>query len=155
MLLYLDTGGHGDCSIKLFGSHKGFYDSQWPLTDRYFKSWKIVCSVKVSKLELFIYPLQTNYSQIFRNCLCVEQRITKLDWKNTMYIVVKCPWILIFILLCLIFSRFLILFIYIINISYWQVLFIISENRTLQLSLLNSGGILQLYLFSNKLLVIL
>ena len=42
----------------------------------------------------------------------MEQRITKLNWKRTMYIAVKCRWIFIFILLCLIFSRFLILFIY-------------------------------------------
>ena len=33
----------------------------------------------------------------------------------------------IFIFLCLMFSQFLILFIYIINIRYWQVLFIIQE----------------------------
>ena len=24
--LYLDSGGHGDRSTRLFGSHKGFYD---------------------------------------------------------------------------------------------------------------------------------
>ena len=54
-----------------------------------------------------------------------------------------------FILLCLIFSRFLILFIYTINIGYWQVLFMTQEeleNLSLQLPLLNAGGTLQLYL---------
>ena len=44
-----------------------------------------------------------------------------------MYSVVKCPRIFIFMLLCLIFSWLLMRFIYIINIRYWQVLFITQE----------------------------
>ena len=36
-LLDLDIGSHGDCSEKLFGSHKYCCDSQWPLTSSYFK----------------------------------------------------------------------------------------------------------------------
>ena len=31
-MLYLGNGGHGDSLTRLFGSHKGFYDGQWPLT---------------------------------------------------------------------------------------------------------------------------
>ena len=37
--LYLDIGGHGDGSTRLFGGHRGFYDGQWPLTGHYFKHW--------------------------------------------------------------------------------------------------------------------
>ena len=93
---------------------------------------KIVFSVKVSRLEfVFFYPLQTNYSQIFINCH-VWNRITKIDWKSTMYSVVKYPWIFSFILWCLIFSWFLILFIYIINNRYWYVLFIYNTQEELE-----------------------
>ena len=38
----------------------------------------------------------------------MEQRITKLDWKSTMYSVVKYPKIFIFMLLCLILYWFLV-----------------------------------------------
>ena len=55
------------------------------------KKLKSVCSVTVSRQSLLLYPLQTNYSQIFINCQCVEQRIIKLAWKSTMCSVVKCP----------------------------------------------------------------
>ena len=37
--IYIGSGGHGDHSTRLFSSQKGFYDGQWPLTSRYFKSW--------------------------------------------------------------------------------------------------------------------
>ena len=37
MLLHLGIGSHGDCSTKLFGSHKYYCDGQWPLTSYYFK----------------------------------------------------------------------------------------------------------------------
>ena len=100
------------------------------------KKSKIVCSVKVSRLEFVSLPIADQLQPNFYKLPCVEQRITKLYWKSTMYSVVKCPWIFIFILLCLIFSQFLILFIYIINIGYWQALFTIweqLENLTLQL----------------------
>ena len=30
MLLYLDSGSHGDPSTRTFGGHKGFYDGQLP-----------------------------------------------------------------------------------------------------------------------------
>ena len=36
-LIYLDIGGHGDRSAKLFGRQERFYDGQSPLTGRYFK----------------------------------------------------------------------------------------------------------------------
>ena len=57
----------------------------------------------------------------------------------------------IFILLCSLFSRFLILFIYMINIRYWQFLFITQEKLGKYqplTSTLNAGGPLQLYLFN-------
>ena len=50
---------------------------------------------------------------------CVEQKITKLDWKSTIYSVVKLS-LYFFVYHFL----FLILIIYIINIGHWQVLFI-------------------------------
>ena len=42
LLLYLGSGSHGDHSTGLFGGHKGFYDGQWLLTGRYFKSWLLI-----------------------------------------------------------------------------------------------------------------
>ena len=81
--------------------------------------------------------------------MCVtEDYNTRL--KKYMYSVNKCPLIFIFIPFCLIFYLFVILFIYIINIGYWQALFIArnnKENLTLQLPFLNARGPLQLYLF--------
>ena len=50
-----------------------------------------------------------------------------------MYSVVKWPRIFVFILLCLIFPRFLMLFTCIINIGYWQVLFIEGTDRKILL----------------------
>ena len=91
------------------------------------KKSKIVCSVKVSRLEFVSLPVVDQLQTNVYTLACVKQRITKLDWKSTMYSVAKCPRIFIFILLCLIFSWFLMLFIYIINIRYWQVLFITQE----------------------------
>ena len=93
------------------------------------KKSKIVYSVKVSTLKFVSLPIADQFQPKFCKLPCVEQRIAKLDWKITMYRVVNCPWIFIFILLCLILSRFLILFIYIINIGYRQVLFITWEKR--------------------------
>ena len=91
------------------------------------KKSKIVCSVKVSRLEFVSLPTADQLQPNFYRLPCVEQGVTKLNWKSTIYSVVKCPWIFHFILLCLIFSRFLILFIYITNIGYWQILFITQE----------------------------
>ena len=91
------------------------------------KKSKIDCLVKVSRLELISLPFADQLQPNFYKLPCVEQRIIKLEWESTMYSFVKCPWIFIFLFLCLIFSRFLIPFIYIINIRYWQVLFITKE----------------------------
>ena len=89
------------------------------------KESKIVWSVKVSRPEFVSLPTADQIKPNFYKLPCVEQRITKLDWKRTMHSLVKCPYIFIFVLLFLIFSWFLILFIYIINIGQWQILFII------------------------------
>ena len=88
------------------------------------KKSKIVCLVKVSRLELVFLPFADKLQPIFYKLPCLEQKITKVDWKSTMYSAVKCPWIFVFILFCVIFYLFLLLFIYTINIKYWQVLFI-------------------------------
>ena len=92
------------------------------------KKLKIVCSVKVSRLKFVSLTIADQLQQNFCKMLCVEQRIIKLDWKSTMHSVVKCPKIFIFIFLCLIFSQFLILFVYLINIRHWQVPFITQEH---------------------------
>ena len=81
------------------------------------KEKKIVSSVKVPRLEFLSLPSADQLPLNFYKLPWIEQNITKLDWKSTMYSVVKSLEIFIFILLCLIFSRFLILFIYVINIG--------------------------------------
>ena len=91
------------------------------------KKSNIICSVKVSGLKFGSLPIADQLQPNFYKLSCAEQRITKLDWKSTMYSIIEYLWIFTSILLCLIFSRFLILFIYIINIGYWQVLFITCE----------------------------
>ena len=103
------------------------------------KKLKIVCSVKISRLEFVSLPIANQFQQNFYKPPCVEQRNTKLDLKITKHNVVKSPWIFIFIPSCLTFYQFLILFIYIVNIGYWQVLFITwsnQKNLILQLPLL-------------------
>ena len=52
---------------------------------------KIVCSVTVSRLEFVPVPIADQLQSDFYNLSCVEQRITKLDCKSTIYSVVKCP----------------------------------------------------------------
>ena len=39
MFLHLGIGSHGDCSTKLFDSHKHCCDGQLPLIGSYFKRW--------------------------------------------------------------------------------------------------------------------
>ena len=80
----------------------------------------------------------------------VEQKITRLGWKGTMYSVVKLSsyfWVLYFMSLYF-------LFIYIINIRYWQVRFITLEQLGKFQSVTSNfkcrasaRGPLQLYLF--------
>ena len=79
---------------------------------------KIVFPVKVSSTHCG--PVTVKFYEL----PFAERKIAKLDWISTICSVVKCPGIFIFIQLCLIFSGFLILFIYLINIVYWQVLYI-------------------------------
>ena len=71
------------------------------------KKSKIVCSVKVCRLELVSLPFADQLQPNFYKLPCLEQKITKVDWKSTMYSAVKCPWIFIFILFRLIFSVFI------------------------------------------------
>ena len=55
------------------------------------KKSKIVCSVKVSRLKFVYLPIAEQLQPHFYKLQCVEQRTTKLDWKSTMYSVVKRP----------------------------------------------------------------
>ena len=55
------------------------------------KKSKIVRSVKVSRLEFVSLLIADQLQPSFCELPCVEQRITKLDWKRIMHSVVKCP----------------------------------------------------------------
>ena len=52
MLLYVGNGDHGDHLARLFGSHRGFYNRQWPLTGHYFKHC-LLCKANVWKYSNF------------------------------------------------------------------------------------------------------
>ena len=54
------------------------------------KKSKIVCSVKVSRLECLSLPVVDQLQLNFYKVPCVEQRITKLDGKSTMCSVFEC-----------------------------------------------------------------
>ena len=54
------------------------------------KKLKTVCSVTVSRLVCFLSiadQLQPNFYKL----PCLEQRITKRDWKSTIHSVAECP----------------------------------------------------------------
>ena len=55
------------------------------------KKSKIVCSVKVSRLEFVSLPIAEQLQPNFYILPRLEQRITKLDGKSTMCNVVQCP----------------------------------------------------------------
>ena len=55
------------------------------------KKMKIVCSIKVYRLEFVSLPFADQLQPNFYKLLCLEQNITKVDWKSTMYSAVKCP----------------------------------------------------------------
>ena len=93
------------------------------------KKSKIVCSVKVCRLKLVSLPFADQLQPNFFKLPCLEQKITKVNWKSTLYNTVNCLWIFIFILFYLIFCLFLLLFIYTVKIKYWQILFITSEQK--------------------------
>ena len=73
--------------------------------------------VTVSRLQFVPLPITDQLQPNFYKLPCVEQTVIKLDRKSTKYCVVKCPLIIIFMLLRLMFFRFLIFFIYVINIK--------------------------------------
>ena len=52
------------------------------------KKLKIVCSVKVTRVEFFSSPIADQLQPNFYKLRCVEQRITKLDQKR--YLVQCC-----------------------------------------------------------------
>ena len=71
---------------------------------------KIIYSVKVSKLEFVSLPIVVQLQPNFFKLPCVEQRITKLDLKSTMYSVVTCSFTVLlqffyYILFCVHFSN--------------------------------------------------
>ena len=55
------------------------------------KKSKIVCSVKVYRLEFVSLPFADQLQPSFYKLPFLEQNITKVDWKSTMYSAVKCP----------------------------------------------------------------
>ena len=55
------------------------------------KKMKIVCSVKVYRLEFASLPFADQLQPNFYKLPFLEQNITKVDWKSTMYSAVKCP----------------------------------------------------------------
>ena len=55
------------------------------------KKMKIVCSVKVYRLEFVSLTLADQLQPNFYKRSCLEQNITKIDWESTMYSAVKCP----------------------------------------------------------------
>ena len=65
------------------------------------KKSKIVCSVKVSRLEFFYLLIADQLQLNFNKLSCMEKGKKYHDGKSTMYSVIKCPYIFIFILLCL------------------------------------------------------
>ena len=61
------------------------------------KKLEIVCSVAVSRLGFLSVPIADQLQPNFYKLPYVEQRITKLDWKITIYSVFESPNIFIFI----------------------------------------------------------
>ena len=55
------------------------------------KKSKIVCSVKVCRLEFVSLPFAGQLQPNSYKLPCLEQKITKVYLKSTMYSVVKCP----------------------------------------------------------------
>ena len=55
------------------------------------KKLKIVCSVKVYRLEFVSLTITDQLQPNFNKLRCVEQMITKLDLKSTMYSATNCP----------------------------------------------------------------
>ena len=55
------------------------------------KKSKIDFSVKVCRLEFVSLPFADQLLPNFYKLPCVEQKIRKVDSKNTMYSAVKCP----------------------------------------------------------------
>ena len=55
-------GGHGDCSMKLFGNLKRCYDGQWPLNDSYIKHCHVTHwpqfheTILPAKMVLYYFP---------------------------------------------------------------------------------------------------
>ena len=78
---------------------------------------KIVCSVNLCRLEFVSLPFADQPQPNFYKLPSLEQKITKVDWKSTIYSAIRCPWIFIFILFFVIFYLFLFFFIYTININ--------------------------------------
>ena len=117
--LYVEMKIHGFVKLHLWICHVSLFECKGPWmlkTDSSIfseniqfganmvsKKMKIVCSIKVYRLEFVSLPFADQLQPNFYKLLCLEQNITKVDWKSTMYSAVKCPWIFIFILFCLIF----------------------------------------------------
>ena len=55
------------------------------------KKSKIVCSVKVSRLEFVFYTLSTNYSQVFINCHVWNRRLQNYTKKSPCTVLLNDP----------------------------------------------------------------
>ena len=94
-------------------------DIMWCLCVEVKISWFCKASLRICYVSWFDCKGPWMLKTVI-NCHVWNTGLQNYAEKNTMYSVINN----IFILLCLIFSQFLILFIYITNIGYWQVLFI-------------------------------
>ena len=84
---FLGIGGHGDCSAKLFGSHKHCCDSQWPLTGCYFKHWNTCQGLcKFIKSKTFWNP-STSKIELFKTLVNSWKLLTN-DTKSSIWDVV-------------------------------------------------------------------
>ena len=75
-------------SLIFYGNVKYFTAQQilWCWIEKMsVKNWR------VSRLEFVSVPIADQLQPNFYKLLCLEQRVTKLDWKSTMHSVVKCP----------------------------------------------------------------
>ena len=55
------------------------------------KKSKIVCSVKLCRMEFVSLPFADQLQPNFYKLPCLEQKITKVDRKSTMYSAAKFP----------------------------------------------------------------
>ena len=80
-MLPLGIGGHGDHSMKLFGSHKCCCDNQWPLTGCYFKH----CVTHFDSLGAEHIPKEITKSIVNKKIITNTYRIQAYDLTMCVY----------------------------------------------------------------------